>query len=573
MRNHAQPAVFDWQEMSMRRTIAVLFVLLVAVPAVVAEDSTAEEPWQTTLDDVAIPMRDGKSLAAKIVLPAKRGKYPCILVQTPYNKDRMGAEIGESVSEVGRGSQRAWSQFDRENYAYAFVDWRGFYGSKQALTGVDKRTWKRGQDGYDCVEWCATQAWCNGKVGTWGGSALGKQQFDTAAEQPPHLVCAAPLIAYQGIRYESYYEGGVQLEAHTASLDRLGFGVGKFVTDNPLPGTRLWKFVQNQGYQPEKISVPFLLISGWWDNYPREVIQQHADLLSQGTGKAKESKLVMGPWSHTAIDMPLQGDLNYTEAENYSTRITLKFFDHYLRGVEDSGWKDVAKVSAFQCGENKWVTGESWQKLAGEHTSYFLHVDGGISDDKPDTADENDPLTRQYKYDPKDPSPTIGGQNLPPLTHGPKEIAKIAGRKDVLRYATNKLAEPLAIRGEVELTVFFSCNRVDTDIHLRLCDEFPNGELYLVGETIQRAKLRDGNTVQPLTPGEVYSLTLKLAPQAYTWQKDHRLKLIITGGNSPRYEPNSHTGADHFDKSKSMDVEVTILHDADHAATLKLPIS
>ncbi|MCG3183131.1 MAG: Cocaine esterase [Planctomycetes bacterium] len=553
----------------MRLTAACLLLLALA-PFVVA-DEAADEPWQTRLNDVAIPMRDGKSLAANVLLPEKRGKYPCILVQTPYDKDRMGREYGDKGGEVGRGSDKAWSLFDREHYAYVFVDWRGFYGSKAAMDGINRLKWKRGQDGYDCVEWCAAQPWCDGKVGTWGGSALGKQQFDTAAEQPPHLVCCAPLIAYQGNRYESYYEGGVQLDAHTKSLDRLGFGVGKFVADNPLPGTRLWTFALNQSYHPEKINVPCLLISGWWDNYPREVIQQHADLLSQGAGKAKQSKLVMGPWSHTAIDVSEQGDLKYPEAEDYSTKITLKFFDHYLRGLEDSGWKDVPVVSAFQCGEHKWYGAETWQKLTGKHATYYLHADGVISTDKPGEAGDEQPLTRQYKYDPKDPSPTIGGRNLPPLTHGPKEVSSIAGREDVLVYATDKLSEPLAIRGEVELTVYFKCNRVDTDIHLRLCDEFPDGKLYLVGETIQRAKLRDGKTEQALKPGETYSLTLKLAPHAYTWRQDHKLKLIVTGGNSPRYELNSHTGADHFDKAKALNVEVTLYHDADHPAELRLP--
>lgn len=559
----------------MSRFAASLLLLLIAVPAVLADEETApepEQPWQTSINDVSIPMRDGKTLMANILLPDKRGKYPCILVQTPYNKDRMGREYGDDAktSEAGRGSEKAWAMFDREHYAYVFVDWRGFYGSKQAMDGLNKRKWNRGQDGYDCVEWIAGQDWCDGKVGTWGGSALGKQQFDTATEQPPHLVCAAPLIAYQGTNYAGYYEGGVLLEAHVKSLDRLGFGVGKLVKENPLPN-RLWQFVENQSYKPEKINVPCLMISGWWDNFPTDVIRQFEDIIARGDGKAKQSKLVMGPWSHTAIDMAAQGDLEFPKAEGWSTQVTLKFFDYYLRGIEDSGWDDVARVNVFQCNEAKWVAGESWEKLRGKEALYYLHADGKIGVDKPGAASDEQPLTRQYKYNPKDPTPTIGGQSLPPLSHGPKDVGKIAGRDDVLVYATGKLPEPLAIRGEVELTVQFSCNRVDTDIHVRLCDEDADGNLYLVGETIQRAKLR-GEKVELLEPGKTYRLTLRLAPHAYTWQKDHKLKLIVTGGNAPRFEPNTGTGDDHFERAKALDVDVTIFHDADHAPELKLPV-
>ena len=562
----------------MRRLTAALLALMFIVPVVIAEDdakdTTTGAPWQTSMSGIDIPMRDSKSLNANILLPAKRGKYPCVLVQTPYDIERMGREYGDDnrVGEAARGSEHAWSRFDRENYAYAFVDWRGFYGSKAAMAGVNKRKWKRGQDGYDCVEWIAKQDWCDGKVGTWGGSALGKQQFDTMTEQPPHLVCAAPLIAYQGSRYEGYYEGGVLLESHVKSLDRLGFGIGSLVGDNPIPN-RIWQFARNQSYKPEKINIPCLLISGWWDNYPRDVVEQYADIIAKGSGKAKESKLVMGPWSHTGIDIGAQGDLKFEEAAGYSTAITLKFFDYYLRGIEYSGWEKTPNVHAFQCGENKWVTGESWQKLIGKQTAYYLRADGSIGTDKPGAASDETPLVRQYTYDPKNPTPTVGGQNLPPLSHGPKDVSAISKREDVLTYATGKLTESLAIRGEVELTVFFKCNRVDTDIQVRLCDEYPDGKSYLVGETIQRAKLRDGKTVQELKPGETYSVTLRLAPHAYTWLKDHKLKLIVTGGNAPRFEPNTHTGADHFDKPKALDVDVTIFHDAEHPAELKLPVS
>ena len=145
----------------MHRFAASLLLLMLLVPAVLADEETtekpAEEPWQASLNDVAIPMRDGKSLAANILLPEQRGKYPCVLVQTPYNKDRMGREYGDDRKggDAGRGSEKAWSQFDREHYDYVFVDWRGFYGSKPAMQGVSKRKRKRGQGGYACVEWSA----------------------------------------------------------------------------------------------------------------------------------------------------------------------------------------------------------------------------------------------------------------------------------------------------------------------------------------------------------------------------------------------------------------------------------
>ncbi len=554
--------------MRLRLLLGVLVLLCwVSVPMATAQDAA---PWQAELKDVRIPMRDGKWLAANVLLPKARGKYPCILVQTPYNKDHAGREVGDvdRASEAARGSAKAWSQFDRVNYAYVFVDWRGFYGSREAMQGV-KRGFKRGLDGYDCVEWCAKQDWCDGKVGTWGGSALGKQQFDTAAEQPPSLVCCAPLIAFQGNRYEAYYEGGVLLESHVASLDRLGFGVGEGVKGARLPDKPLWRFVRNQSYTPEEIKVPCLLISGWWDNYPREVVQQYADIVAKGGEAArKHTRLIMGPWSHTAVDMPKQGDLEFKAAEDYSTKITLQFFDYFLRGKTDNGYDKVPRVHAFQC-HGTWATGDSWEKLCGKPATHYLHPDKSIRAEAP-VAAEGAPSSASFKYDPRRASPTIGGQNLPPLTHGPKEVSALEKRADVLVFTTEALEKPLAVRGEVTLTVKVSCNRADFDLHARLVDTDATGKSFLVAETIQRAKLRDGKTVQPVKPGEAVELTLKFAPHAYTWQKGHKPKLIITGGNTPRFERNTHNGTDAWDENAATEAEITL--ELKGATRLELPV-
>src|SRR5258708_15375331 len=52
-----------------------------------------------------------------------------------------------------------------------------------------------GRDGYDCIEWCAQQEWSDGNVGTYGGSYLGRIQWLTALEQPPHLRAMVSLVA------------------------------------------------------------------------------------------------------------------------------------------------------------------------------------------------------------------------------------------------------------------------------------------------------------------------------------------------------------------------------------------
>ena len=91
------------------------------------------------LHDEMVPMRDGAELAADVYLPSAQGRWPAVLVQTPYDKQRYRGVIG-----AGNGEPF----FDNPAYAFVVVDWRGFFASAAAPpSGYDS-----GLDGYDAVE-------------------------------------------------------------------------------------------------------------------------------------------------------------------------------------------------------------------------------------------------------------------------------------------------------------------------------------------------------------------------------------------------------------------------------------
>jgi hypothetical protein len=512
-------------------------------------------------------MRDGVTLSATVLLPPTPGRYPVVLVQTPYGKDRLSRASEDAPSEAARGSSYAWSRFDRDHYAYVVVDWRGFHGSAGSGSG---RAGRRGPDGYDAVEWAAAQPWSDGRVGTWGGSALGKQQLDTAAERPPHLVCAVPMIAFMGQRYEGYYEGGVPLEGHTATLDARGFGVGGLVKAHPFPQDPVWALARRASYRPERIDVPCLLVSGWWDHFPREVIETFEDVVARGGDAARsESRLVMGPWSHTAIDVGEQGDLSFPAAEGYSTALTRRFFDRFLRGIAE-GWDAVPRVHWFQAGEERWVTGPSVASLLG--TPRTLHLRGdGILAVQPAAAAPGPRAARTYRYDPRDPPRTPGGRNMRPLPHGPRDVAALIARADAVRWTTEPLEAPLAIRGEARARLLVACDRPDVDVCAWLCDTEPDGRTVLVGETARRASHRSERPPAAVRVGEPFVLDLRWPPHAYTWGVGHRLTLLVASGNWPRYERNPHTGAPAWEEASARDVTVTLLVGPGDA-TLDLPV-
>ena len=66
-----------------------------------------------------------------------------------------------------------------------------------------------GLDGYDTVEFIASQPWCNGAVSMSGNSWLATEQWATAIAKPPSLKCIAPWEAFTDKYRDLICRGGV----------------------------------------------------------------------------------------------------------------------------------------------------------------------------------------------------------------------------------------------------------------------------------------------------------------------------------------------------------------------------
>src|SRR5258708_23596805 len=89
-----------------------------------------------------IPMRDGKALAADIYRPRSAGRYPVVLIQTPYNKSLM-RPWWACVGQYGKDSL-----FTDTHYAFVVTDRRGRHGSNSAQDPGEPQP-ALGQDEFD----------------------------------------------------------------------------------------------------------------------------------------------------------------------------------------------------------------------------------------------------------------------------------------------------------------------------------------------------------------------------------------------------------------------------------------
>jgi len=143
---------------------------------------------------VMVPMTDGTELATTIYLPEGKPPFPVIVSRTPYNKDGLKPDA---------------EKFCKRGYAYVAQDFRGRFKSKGHHAIIfHNEGWTKPRDGQDTLKWVAAQPWCNGKIGSTGGSALGITQNMTAPVAPDALQAQFVVVAYSDMYSQGAYQGG-----------------------------------------------------------------------------------------------------------------------------------------------------------------------------------------------------------------------------------------------------------------------------------------------------------------------------------------------------------------------------
>ena len=508
----------------------------------------------------SIPMRDGAALAADVYVPAAAGAWPVVLIQTPYDKRRFVDTFTGPDADPFLNSPE---------YAFVVLDWRGFFAS----AGAAASDADRGLDGYDAVEWIAAQPWCDTRVATWGASALGKVQFDTAAIRPPHLAACVPVVAHMREEYALYYPGGIWARNKNTFVS-LYFGGGALLRAHPLDDL-VWTVAEAASPQPEAIDVPMLHVSGWYDHQAAISLRSLAEIRERGGPRAREHQsALVGPWTHGGIGDEQQGELAYPAAAGEASRIIKAFLDHEVRGIAN-GWPDRPAVRFFQINEDAWFGSDVWPPAAVSPATRFLTAAGELADAPPPTG----AAPVRWISDPAHPVPTVFGAVLLATggaVQGPGDLRAVEARGDVRTFTTEVLEAPLRIQGQAVARLWVSAAAVDVDLMVRLTEVMPDGRSILIVDGARRASLRGGYTSRAwLTPGQPVEVEVDLPPVAVTIPAGHRLRALVAAANFDRYDRNMQDGSAISDEpgATATPAEVTLFVDADHPSALDLPVA
>jgi len=527
--------------------VALLFIMLIFVLF-----SGCIQPTECMVE-----MRDGIHLATDVYLPNNlNSTQGTLLIRTPYNKNDATA-VGTNLAKNG--------------WPAVIQDMRGRFSSE----GIDTVFRNAHTDGPDTLAWIAQQSWSNGKIATFGGSALGINQYYMAGANPPNLACQYISVATPNLYEHGVYQGG-QFRKYLVE-EWLRGQESQFV----LP--ELWSnenysldFWTNTSLEDnwESVNVPAIHLGGWYDCFEQGIIDGFMGYqYLGGLGALGKSKLIMGPWSH-GLNRHV-GELVYPENADYTAAGEMfgEMISQYcMDGPND--FDNRPAVSYYVMGDvddidapgNEWRTADDWPIPHTELECYF-HGDGALSTSYPDG---HTPLS--YLYDPTDPVPTLGGQNLG-LPRGPYDQRTVEDREDVLVFTSDVLQEPFEATGPIKARLYVSSDCPDTDFTVKLTDVYPDGRSMLITDGIIRMRNRNGfDHWEFMQPGEIYEVEVDVWSTSYIWNTGHRVRVDISSSNYPRFLNNPNT-ADPIYGNITFNVAQNVLYvDSEHPSCIILPV-
>ncbi len=510
----------------MKKFVLVFFFIIILYISLFAYETTS----------YFLEMRDGESLYTLVCTPdttwVKDYPWPVIIERTPYGADDLSSLYTIMIATL----------CDVQRYAVVFQDLRGRNNSSGADSLFREDGWGSLQDGYDTMDWLVNQWWCNGKVGMYGESANAIVQYLAAGAMAPGLTALVPKIAAWN-QYNFIYPGGEyrQYDVTKWVADYANPEMLPIVRENYLSNADVWNM--NPHDRIDSITVPMIHIGGWMDCFAPSQIEAFYDLqYSGGDGALGNQKLIIGPWAHTTLGTNTCGEITFPDnaAIDIFNDYELPWYNYWIKG-ENNGIMDTSNIRLYLVGPtdttgywNNWLAFDEWPFDVSDTLVLYLSNDSLLRN--PSNTD-----SLSYLYDPKNPVPTIGGQNLF-LDEGYYDQDSVWTRDDVLTFVSVEISEPYDIFGRVHVKLYAKSNCKDTDFTAKLVDMYPDGKKMLIADGIIMARHRLGFDREDfLDSTTVYEFDIDLGYIAYTIVPSHRLGLAISSSNYPRFAVNPNT--------------------------------
>jgi putative CocE/NonD family hydrolase len=517
--------------------------------------------------DISIPMPDGVILKADRYYSSSNPKLPAILVRSVYGRrGPIGTLYGRLFAERG--------------FQVLIQCCRGTFDSGGRLNPFfDERT-----DGLATIEWIKKQDWFSGELATMGYSYLGYTQWAMVGEAGPELKAVATAVTASQFRGQTYpgdslclhgplswtvlvnmQEGSpmaafkmmrgnikevqkafMHLPLSEADMVALGKKVNWWQEwlENSEPEYDWWQ-PADHSKKVAGVSAPVNMVGGWYDIFLPWQLKDYASLKQAG----KTPYLTIGPWTHVSLG---------TMAE--SSREALIWLKAHIKGEKDLLRKNPVRL--FIMGSKQWKEFDRWPPAEYKAQPWYLQSNSKLAKSLPDKSQPD-----RYRYDPADPTPTLGGVMMS-MDAGPKNNNTLESRPDVLTYTSGLLDSEVEVVGSVRAELYVKSSLQYTDFFARLCDVEPSGKSINICDGIQR--LRPG---RPSAEQDgVIKVDIDLWPTAYCFKPGHCIRLQISSGAHPRFCRNNGSGEPLAMAVKLIAAGQEIFHDPEHSSAVILPV-
>ena len=613
-------------------------------PALPSETPAEFAPVTTSFNyvkrTVMVPMRDGVKLNTVIIIPRGAKSAPVLLTRTPYDAGSLTnhAESSDMMS-ILQGYDNAADVIVEGGYIRVVQDVRGKYGSEgdyvmnRPLSGtlnptpVDHST-----DTWDTIEWLTKNLpESNGKVGIIGISYDGFLPLMALVNPHPALKVAVPMNPMvDGWMGDDWFHHGafrqnnmsyVMEQVVTRKNDAKWFtstyddydtylragSAGELARQRGVLQSGFWrKIVAHPTYDAfwreqamdkilakQPVTVPTMLVHSLWD--AEDIYGAIAVYKAIKPKDAANDKvfLVMGPWSHGGGigDGSKLGEVKFNSdtALHFRQEILRPFLDRYLKDGAPAG--DVAPVSAFETGTNKWRSLASWpsgctsgcaikpaalrlgagQKLTLGGGANERGFDEYIADPAKPVPYRARPLN--YGYD------EAKGQTWPRwLTDDQREAS---GRTDVLTFTSDVLTAPLKISGEPIANLVASTSGTDSDWVVKVIDLYPDqvanhpamgGYQLMISADIFRGRYREGyETAKPIAANKALAYRFAMPTANHVFLPGHRVMVQIQSSWFPLYDRNPQTFVPSIFDAKPADYKKATQR-IYHSSFIELPV-
>lgn len=516
---------------------------------------------------IGVTMPDGVVLSTDHYAPKSRGEHPTILMRVPY-----GMPGFRTVAEV---------------YAE-----RGFHVVLQACRGTgesggefDPLSHER-EDGLATLRWIEQQPWFDGRTGLSGPSYLGYATWAICDALPRTSAITTKVTSaefksvvfpggalhlglwlswmqtVEGLRrgplglVQRMITGGVERRTLKVSMKLPLVEADRRLVGHKVPFWRRWlstAFAEDGFWEAldhthrlNERTPPNHMISGWYDFMIDQLLRDYRALVEAG----HTPYLTIGPWWHLSADL-----------QRESLKETLIWMRAHLIG--DTSRLRERPVRIHISGRNEWIEADTYPVSPPDDQIWHLHPDKVLSrrpvrTSAPDT----------YRYNPRKPTPNLGGAIFAFRGAGPVEQKALEQRPDVLSYTSDPLFTDLTIVGNVRVTLYARSSLPNTDFFVRLCDVDEKGNSTNICDGILRKTSAD-----PAVADDIWKLSLKLHATAHCFLRDHRIRVLVASGAHPRYARNTGTGEPPGEATQLAAADIEIFHDPLRPSAVSLPVT